>query len=75
MKSYRSFLIELEEELFSAMAEAENESWHHAPLGSVYNMHYTRLCTWYAEVRERREKYAETKRTKFANVRRSAQEA
>ena len=69
MKSYRSFLRDLEEELLECMRRAEALEWHHEPLGSDLNMHYTRLCTWYAEVHERRETYAATKRTKFARVR------
>ena len=61
MKNYRRFLLELQEELQSAIGEAENSEWHHQEQWTTQWQHYNRLCTWQSEVTERMVSYAAAK--------------
>ena len=61
MKSYQRFLYESHEQLVEAIAEAENNEWHHKGPGSPEYGHYLRLNTWEAEVMERMVHYAAAK--------------
>ena len=56
MQTYRRFLEGIYMSLVQALTEAEDEGWHHAKAGPLYN-HYQRLLTWYREVDERRQWY------------------
>ena len=60
MERYETWLKRTQEELQAAIAEAENEGWHHAPEpgGSPAGyQHYCRLLAWEAAVADRRRWY------------------
>ena len=59
-KNYRRFLGDLQEELQSCIADAENLGWHHAielPIGQ----NYVRLITWEKEINDRIKWYDDRK--------------
>ena len=57
MRSYRSFIHDMAEQLVAAVADAENQGWHHQGEGTPLFQHYLRLCTWADELTTRRAWY------------------
>ena len=55
MKTYRSFLMDLLDDLVTALSEAENAGWHHLASDTPEGFHYLRLLTWCREVSDRRD--------------------
>ena len=53
MKTYGRFLSELLDDLVMALAEAENNEWHHSEMATLEGQCYNRLCTWINEVTRR----------------------
>ena len=68
MRSYRSFLSGLWEDLALGVEEAENAGWHHHADGSPTWSHYQRLLTWILELEERMKHYDYTKASGAAKV-------
>ena len=69
MLKYRTFLMELGEDLLEAIRECENWEFHHAPPESVEWQHYLRLATWMEEVAARLAHYGNSKsrQTKYTS--------
>ncbi len=61
VRNYRTWLLELEEELQEAIRVSENAEWHHEPPGSERLMVYHRLITWVEEIHDRRVQYDNAK--------------
>ena len=57
MKSYRRFLEDLTDKLVDAIANAENDGWHHLPAKDERMQHYLRMITWLAILDERKSHY------------------
>ena len=68
MKTYRSFLIGLLDELVEAIRICETREFHHFTGDTEEWKVYNRLCGWANEIHERLQFYAKTKRTKFQYV-------
>jgi len=50
---YEAWIRKTADEIEEAIREAENASWHHAPVDSIEGRAYNRLLTWTAEIVER----------------------
>ena len=74
IKDYKSFLSDLQDELFMAVANCENVNWHHALSYTPEWKHYMRLLTWLDEVNERVGWYNDHKKTPIQTRLQSSQE-
>ena len=61
MKTYRTFLRDLERDLAEGVRECENMQLHHMEDGTEGWSHYQRMLTWLYEVQERRAWYDNAK--------------
>ena len=61
IKSYRTFLLELGQELLEALRDCENYGWHHSEASTPEWQHYNRLFTWLDELSERASYYDHVK--------------